>query len=109
MNIITLRDPETELTLSGLKMYKVGKIAVPCVLSGATVITGHGTMESRASGLTNVSQWRMLQEKDMNPMSCQEKEVASEWNQSDIPALKSQTKQISNPYKPCGVHGPNKF
>ena len=56
MNIITLRDPETELTLSGLKMYKVGKIAVPYVLRGATVITGHGTTEIRASGLTNVSQ-----------------------------------------------------
>ena len=43
----------------------------------------------------------MPQEKDMNQMLCQEREVALEQNQSDIPTLKPQTKQMSNlQYKP---------
>ena len=100
MNITTPRDLETELNLNGLIMYKVGKIAAPCVLRGKTVISGPGITGSQESGLTNVSQWGMPQEKDMNQMLCQEREVASEQNQTDIPTLKPQTKQMSNPYKP---------
>ena len=55
MNITTPRDLETELNLNGLIMYKVGKIAAPCVLRGKTVISGHGITGSQESGLTNVS------------------------------------------------------
>ena len=55
MNITTPRDLETELNLNGLIMYKVGKIAAPCVLRGKTVITGPGITGSQESGLTNVS------------------------------------------------------